>query len=92
MLTPPVVLADADLKAVIERGWNLTLDRLEYRPAGFGRHHLVATDDQGARIFVTVDGLNPQSRTGDEVSLHGLHLRPALSAVSDLSTPGRRAH
>ena len=61
---------------------------LHYRAVGFGSHHWVATDDRGLRHFVTVDELSPESRLGDEVSVLGLHLRPALTATTDLRAIG----
>jgi spectinomycin phosphotransferase/16S rRNA (guanine(1405)-N(7))-methyltransferase len=75
---------------VIERGWGVAVDSLEYRPVGFGSHHWVAIDDRGLRHFVTVDEISSESRTGDEVSTHGLHLRTALAAATDLRAFGCR--
>ncbi len=88
MLTPPMDLSEASLMAVIERGWGITVASLSYRPVGFGSHHWVVTDTEDARHFVTVDELSPESRRGDEVSVHGLHLRPALTAALDLRDVG----
>ena len=39
---------------------------------------------------MTVDELSPESRSGDEVSVLGLHLRPALTAATDLRAFGCR--
>lgn len=88
MLNPPTDLSDADLKEVIERAWGVGVDSLEYRPVGFGSHHWVATDNLGLRHFVTVDELSSESHIGDEVSVLGLHLRPALAAATDLRAFG----
>jgi len=88
VLTPPTGLSDADVEEVIERAWGVAVDSLEYRPIGFGSHHWVATYDQDVRHFVTVDELNSESRVGDEVSVLGLHLRPALLAAVDLRAFG----
>jgi hypothetical protein len=63
---------------------------LEHRPVGFGSHHWLTTDNVGVRRFVTVDELSSQSRTGDEISVLGLHLRPALEAAIDLQAFGCR--
>jgi hypothetical protein len=88
VLTPPTGLSDGDLVEVIERAWGVPVDSLEYRPVGFGSHHWVAQDNQGLRHFVTVDELGPESRSGDEVSVLGLHLRRALAAATDLRAFG----
>ena len=40
------------------------------------------------RHFVTVDELNSESRTGDEVSVLGFHLRHAFDAATDLRAFG----
>jgi spectinomycin phosphotransferase/16S rRNA (guanine(1405)-N(7))-methyltransferase len=88
VLIPPTGLSDADLKEVIEQAWGIAVDSLEYRPVGFGSHHWVATENQGHRHFVTVDELSSESRIGDEVSVLGLHLRPALAAATDLRAFG----
>ena len=90
MLTRPAGLSDRELEEVIARAWGVTVVSLDYHPAGFGSHHWVATDDLGVRHFVTVDELSSDSRTGDEVSALGLHLRPALVAAIDLRALGCR--
>ena len=88
MLTRPAGLSDGDLEEVIQRAWGVAVVSIEYRPVGFGSHHWVATDDRGLRLFVTVDELCSESRRGDEVSVLGLHLRPALTAATDLRSIG----
>ena len=88
MLTPPAGLSDRHLQAVIEQAWGVTAASLDYRPVGFGSHHWVTIDNQGKRHFLTVDELAFESRIGDEVSVHGLHLRPALAAATDLRSFG----
>jgi spectinomycin phosphotransferase/16S rRNA (guanine(1405)-N(7))-methyltransferase len=88
VLTPPTGLSNGDLEEVIEQAWSVAVDSLEYRPVGFGSHHWVVADNLGLRHFVTVDELSSESRIGDEVSVLGLHLRPALTAASDLRTFG----
>ncbi len=90
MLTPPTGLSTGDLGEVIGQAWGVSVDSLEYRPLGFGSHHWLATDSLGLRHFVTVDELSSESRVGDEVSVLGLHLRPALSAATDLRAFGCR--
>ena len=88
MLTPPRGLADGDLEDVIEQAWGIAGVSLEYRPIGFGSHHWLAVDELGVRHFVTVDELNSESRTGDEVSVLGFHLRHAFDAATDLRAFG----
>ncbi len=88
MLTPPAGLSHGNLAVVIEQTWGVAVDSLVYRPVGFGSHHWMAIDDLGRRHFVTVDELSPESRTGDEVSVLGLRLRPALTAAVDLRASG----
>lgn len=88
MLTPPTGLSNGHLEEVIEEAWDIAVDALEYRRVGFGSHHWAATDDLGLRYFVTVDELSSESRPGDEVSVLGLHLRPALTAAMDLRAFG----
>jgi hypothetical protein len=88
VLTPPAGLSSGALEEVIEQAWGVAVASLEYRPVGFGSHHWVATDNLGLRHFVTVDELSSESRIGDEVSVLGLHLRPALAAATDLRALG----
>ena len=90
MLTRPAGLSDDELQEVIERAWNVAADSLEYRPVGFGSHHWVATEGTGLQHFVTVDELAPGSRSGDEISALGMHLRPALEAATQLRAAGCR--
>jgi hypothetical protein len=73
---------------VIERAWGFTVASLGYRPVGFGSHHWVTTDSRGNRHFLTADELASESRIGDEISVHGLQLRPALAAATDLRAFG----
>ena len=75
---------------MVERAWGVTVDSLDYRPVGFGSHHWVATDSGGNRHFLTVDELASESRIGEEISVHGLQLRPALAAAIDLRAFGCR--
>jgi hypothetical protein len=90
VLTPPPGLAHGDLVGLIGQAWGVAVASFEYRPVGFGSHHWVATDERGLRHFVTVDELGTDSRTGDEVSTLGLHLRRALAAATDLWAIGCR--
>jgi hypothetical protein len=90
VLTPPAGLSLGDLKAAIAQAWGVVVASLEHRPVGFGSHHWVATDTFGLRHFVTVDELSPESRRGDEVTVRGLRLRPALTAAADLRAFGCR--
>ncbi len=90
MLTPPPGLSSRDVADVIGQSWGLDLDSLDYQPVGFGSHHWVATDKVGSRHFVTADELSSASRSGDEVSVLGLHLRLALTAATDLRAIGCR--
>ncbi len=78
------------MEKVIEEAWGIAVTSLEYRPIGFGSHHWVASGARGVRHFVTVDELSAESRARDEVSVLGLHLRPALTAATDLRAFGCR--
>jgi hypothetical protein len=90
VLTPPPGLSDGDLEGVIRQAWGVTISSFEYRPVGFGSHHWLTTDSRGNRHFLTVDELASESRIGDEISVHGLRLRPALAAATDLRACGCR--
>ena len=90
MLTRPAGLCDGDVEKVIEEAWGIAVTSLEYRPIGFGSHHWAASGARGVRHFVTVDELSAESRGRDEVSVLGLHLRPALTAATDLRAFGCR--
>ena len=76
------------MEKVIEEAWGVAVTSLDYRPVGFGSHHWVATGNRGLRHFVTVDEVSVGSQLGDEVSVRGLHLRPALTAACDLHSFG----
>jgi hypothetical protein len=88
VLTPPTGLSEGDLARVVERAWSVTVASLDYRPVGFGSHHWVTTDSRGNRHFLTVDELASASRIGEEISVHGLQLCPALAAAIDLRAFG----
>lgn len=65
MLSPPVDLDVALLRAALNRAWDLDLASLTYVPLGFGSHHWNATETSGQRWFVTVDDLRTGWLGGD---------------------------
>lgn len=60
MREPPPEVSDADVLAEVRRSWGADVDRVEHLPVGFGAHHWAAYADDGARLFVTFDRLEPK--------------------------------
>jgi len=46
--------------------WRFIPASLQYQAVGFGSHHWLATDAEGARVFPTVDDLAAKLRTADD--------------------------
>lgn len=46
--------------------WDLTVDRLQYVPRGFGSYHWLARATAGGRYFVTVDDLDTKPWLGSD--------------------------
>jgi spectinomycin phosphotransferase/16S rRNA (guanine(1405)-N(7))-methyltransferase len=78
VLTPP---GDLDDSLILEalRIWDTSSTRIEYAPWGFGSHHWIANDNDGPRLFVTVDHT-------DDVRLE--QLRSAMATVRALADHG----
>lgn len=55
--TPPEDLDGDRLARLLAEAWGFPDAEFRYAPVGFGSHHWVATDRDGARRFVTVDDL-----------------------------------
>jgi spectinomycin phosphotransferase len=53
------------LIAPLADGWGFDVATIDYAPVGFGSYHWVATDFEGARVFVTVDDLERKPWLGD---------------------------
>jgi thiamine kinase-like enzyme len=88
VFTRPDDIDDADLSAVLARGWNCDALTLEYLAVGFGSHHWQATTDVSA-WFVTVDDLVARRREVDETTAEVRErLVAALSTAADLSEAG----
>ena len=60
MREPPVGVTDAGVLASVRRHWDSGIDRVEHLPVGFGAHHWAAFAGESARLFVTLDGLEPR--------------------------------
>jgi spectinomycin phosphotransferase len=52
---PPAGVGDTDVLAEVRRVWDAGVDRVAYRPVGFGAHHWAAFAGDEARLFVTYD-------------------------------------
>ncbi|MGH2668801.1 MAG: aminoglycoside phosphotransferase family protein, partial [bacterium] len=53
--------ADIDRSKLLEAlrvNWGITAPSLKYEPVGFGSHHYVAVDREGARWFLTINDLH----------------------------------
>lgn len=89
MLNPPADLAEDALAAALERGWNLAVSSLEYRPLGFGSHHWEAVDATGTHWFVTADEVETKRHTSSETLDTGFaRLRAALATAQRLRQAG----
>ncbi len=60
MREPPTGVAPVDVLAAVSRHWDVSLDRVEHLPVGFGAHHWAAYVGGTPRLFVTLDGLEPR--------------------------------
>ena len=60
MREPPPDVSDAAVLAAVRRHWDAGIGRVEHLPVGFGAHHWAAYDDDGPRLFLTLDGLAPR--------------------------------
>lgn len=66
MYAEPIDLDRRELSATLRTTWGLRVSSMRYQPVGFGSHHYVAHDENGARWFVTVDALDAKSWLGSD--------------------------
>lgn len=55
MHEPPEGIADADVLALVRKGWDAQVQAVEHLPVGFGGWHWRADGPDGPRLFVTLD-------------------------------------
>src|SRR4051794_18180326 len=60
MREPPADIAASDVLTAVRRHWDADVTQVEHLPVGFGAHHWAAYGDDGPRIFVTLDRLEPR--------------------------------
>jgi spectinomycin phosphotransferase len=84
---PEGVETSALIDSLADR-WGFDVDTIDYAPVGFGSYHWIATDTDGARVFVTVDDLERKPWFGDtpESALSGL--RSAFDSARALRDAG----
>jgi spectinomycin phosphotransferase len=63
---PPPGVTGPDVLAAVRAHWDDAVRGAEHLPVGFGAHHWAAHDDQGPRLFVTLDRLE-RKRTADRL-------------------------
>jgi aminoglycoside phosphotransferase (APT) family kinase protein len=81
MLSAPADLPIDALVTALSEHWGLAVDRLDYRPVGWGSHHWAAGD----QWFVTVDDLETKRRSEEEPLDRAYdRLRAALAAATAL--------
>jgi hypothetical protein len=85
MFTRPADLAEDALAEALTRRWQFVPTALEYQPVGFGSHHWLAANAEGARLFLTVDDLAARLRTADDTTDAALgRLRRAFATALSL--------
>ena len=72
-------MEEAELAAVLSDQWALAGVALEYLPVGFGGYHWLATEQTGARWFITVSDLS---------QVYGADLEPAMETAARLAESG----
>lgn len=72
-------MEEAELAAVLSDQWALAGVALEYLPVGFGGYHWLATEQTGARWFITVSDLS---------QVYGADLAPAMETAARLAESG----
>jgi spectinomycin phosphotransferase len=88
VFTRPDELADDVVSAVVQEAWELTIQRIDYAPVGFGSYHWHAWADAD-RWFVTVDDLvTGRSDLGASPSERARRLAAALFSTRALRDEG----
>jgi spectinomycin phosphotransferase/16S rRNA (guanine(1405)-N(7))-methyltransferase len=89
VFTQPPELPDAAVADALLAGWELSVSTLGYLAVGFGSHHWLATDINGARWFVTIDDLVAKRESIDETEgVTFERLRAALATARALNDSG----
>lgn len=87
VFTRPADLAEDALAEFLNDWWQFAPASLEYQPVGFGSHHWLATNADGARLFATVDDLAAKVRTADDSTDAAFcRLRSAFATAHSLRT------
>ncbi len=81
MLTPPERVTDGDVRDVVRTHWLDGAAKAAHLAVGFGAHHWEVADDEGNRLFVTLDALGDR-HTAE--SLEGAYAGAAALARSGL--------
>jgi spectinomycin phosphotransferase len=80
-------LAEDVLTEALTDRWQFAPASLEYQPVGFGSHHWLATNANGARLFAMVDDLAAKLRTADDTTDAAFgRLRSAFATALSLPT------
>src|SRR3972149_10039240 len=89
MLTPPSWLSEEKLVRALIGSWGLDVASIEYRAVGFGSHHWVAVEPNGALWFGSVDDLDSKQQATFEAGDAAFgRLRAALATARDLRDSG----
>jgi spectinomycin phosphotransferase len=83
VLTPPERVTDGDVREAVRTHWLDGAAKAVHLAVGFGAHHWEVADDQGTRLFVTLDAL------GDRHSAESLE--GAYAGAAALARAGLRA-
>jgi spectinomycin phosphotransferase len=75
----PAGVEDTELATILADRWALAGVALEYLPVGFGGYHWLATEQTGARWFITVSDLGRE---------YGADLEPAMETAAGLAERG----
>ncbi|MFC0622751.1 hypothetical protein [Kribbella deserti] len=81
MREAPGFVSAGDVLAVVRSHWAVEVDAVEHLPVGFGAYHWRGSYGGVARVFVTLDGLEPRHSVE---SLEGAYAGAAQLAASGL--------
>ncbi|MGH3488483.1 MAG: phosphotransferase family protein [Actinopolymorphaceae bacterium] len=89
MRDEPADLGADTVATLLRDHWRLDVQTTTYAPVGFGSHHWIAADGDGARWFATADVLTPRGHqlehTADEVFAN---IAAAMTSASELARRG----
>jgi hypothetical protein len=88
VFTRPGAVSDESVLAAVNSRWDFDAVAVDYLAAGFGSHHWIATDADGAKCFLTVDDLAAKEFLGDPAAAAFDALRKAFQLAREIQAQG----